>query len=80
MAEIDGDREAVVEVVAAVAAVMEKTAATREAEVAATAENATAAAVDGATVAATRAVVAPSTIATVNRYVTRGNIKSRRSR
>lgn len=63
--EIGGDREAAVQEL--VEAVMEKNAATREAEVGATAENATAAAVDEATAAATRGVVVPSAIVTVNR-------------
>jgi hypothetical protein len=72
VAEIDGDREAAAEAVAAV--VMEKIAATREVEVEAIAENATAVAVGEATVVATRAVVAPSATVTVNRYATRGTI------
>lgn len=74
--EIDGDHGAAVEEeeVEAVAVVMEKNAATREAEVEATAENATAAAVDEATVVVTRGVVAPSAIVTVNRYAIRRTV------
>lgn len=74
--EIDGDHGAAVgeEEVEAVAVVMEKNAAIREAEVEATAENATAAAVDEATVVVTRGVVAPSAIVTVNRYANRRTV------
>lgn len=60
--EIDGGHEA--SPVEVVAVVMEKNAATREAEVEAIAENATAAAVDEAIVVATREVVVPSAIVT----------------
>lgn len=72
MEEIDGERGAVA--AAVVEVVMEKSAATREAEVEATAENATVAVVGEATVAATRGVAAPSAIVTVNRYANRRTV------